>query len=130
MTLFDAYLFIDWSAANVVHPQHPTANSVWIGELINHSGFKRETYFRTRNAAIEHVLASLLNDVKASRRVLVGFDFPYGYGILFSTGSVSFELLKKAFFNQNRRHETDSACQLLANLRKDILSRSTLNDLS
>ena len=52
------------------------------------------------------------------------------YGILFSTGSVSIELLKKAFFDQNRRHETDTACQLLANLRKDILSRSTLNDLS
>lgn len=79
MTLFDTYLFIDWSAANVVHPQQPTANAVWAGELVNRSGFKCETYFRTRNAAIEHVSAVLLNHVKEGRRVLVGFDFSYAY---------------------------------------------------
>ena len=79
MTLFDTYLFIDWSAANVVHFQQPTANAVWAGELVNRSGFKCETYFRTRNAAIEHVSAVLLNHIKEGRRVLVGFDFSYAY---------------------------------------------------
>ena len=79
MPLIDAYLFIDWSAANVVHPKRPSANAVWIGELVNRSGLECETYFRSRNAAIENVSPVLMNHVKDGRRVLVGFAFPYGY---------------------------------------------------
>lgn len=79
MTLFDAYVFIDWSAVNAVQPAQPTANAVWVGERIKSSGFQGETYFRTRNAAYIHVLNALRNHAAKGYRVLVGFDFPYGY---------------------------------------------------
>ncbi len=38
-----------------------------------------EKYCRTRHEATEHVRARLRHHVTGGRRVLVGFDFPYGY---------------------------------------------------
>ena len=84
MTLFDTYIFVDWSAVNSVQPAHPIANAVWVGELDTHSKNQCETYFRTRNAAFKHVLNALLSQVKDGKRVLAGFDFPYGYPTGFS----------------------------------------------
>lgn len=79
MRLFDAYIFIDWSAGNRPGPQTPTDDAVWVGESVPELKHKRETYHRTRNSAITYVLSFLLNHAKEKRRVLVGFDFPYGY---------------------------------------------------
>jgi hypothetical protein len=79
MRLFDAYLFIDWSAKNSATPQTPTADAVWVGESAPELKHKRETYHRTRNSAMSYVLSVLLNHAREKRRVLVGFDFPYGY---------------------------------------------------
>jgi hypothetical protein len=31
MPLFDAYVFVDWSAANGARPQRPTADAIWVG---------------------------------------------------------------------------------------------------
>ncbi len=77
--LFDAYLMVDWSAANV---PATGADSVWIASaerrddaltplrLVNPS---------TRRAAVA-LLADLLSDLTARDRVsLVGFDFAFGY---------------------------------------------------
>ena len=79
MPLFDMYVFIDWSAANATLPQQPTADAVWVGELIPRLNYQRETYHRTRNDGVAHVISVLVDHVKEKRRVLVGFDFPYGY---------------------------------------------------
>lgn len=84
MPMFDAYVFVDWSAANGAQPQQPTADAVWVGELIPRLNNQREIYHRTRNGGIAHVTSVLVDHVKEKRRVLVGFDFPYGYPAGFS----------------------------------------------
>jgi hypothetical protein len=80
MSLFDAYIFVDWSAASGAQPQQPTADAVWVSEHtpgLDESS--HESYHRTRNAGVVHVTSALERHVKDGRRVLVGFDFPYGY---------------------------------------------------
>ena len=79
MPLFDAYLFVDWSAANGVLPERPRADSPWIGERLRTSSRQIETYHRTRLGAAEHLYERLRRHVRLRRRVLVGFDFALGY---------------------------------------------------
>ena len=78
-TAFDAYVFVDWSASS--RPCR-NANSIWIatGEW-DANGVLQETVENptTRQAAHELVLARLRSIANESRRVLVGFDFAYGY---------------------------------------------------
>jgi len=81
MALFDSYIFVDWSAANTAHPASPVPDSPWVGELTPAEQFNVETYHRTRQAAVIHVRNRLLYHVGLNRRVLVGFDFPYGYPV-------------------------------------------------
>ncbi|HEX5502867.1 MAG TPA: hypothetical protein VFW96_09600, partial [Thermomicrobiales bacterium] len=77
--LFDAYLFVDWSARGAPSPARPCADAIWIGELAADADAPTETYCRTRAIAAEHLLARLRAHVAAGRRVLAGFDFPFGY---------------------------------------------------
>ena len=79
MSLFDSYLFIDWSASNRRLPEAPSANAPWVGEYTTAEKFQEETYHRTRQAAFDYVLGRLLHHIEFNRRILVGFDFPYGY---------------------------------------------------
>lgn len=79
MPLFDAYIFVDWSASNSRHPRRPTADAVWTGELLRNLNSPQVTYHRTRNDGAEHVQEALLKHAQEGHRVLVGFDFPYGY---------------------------------------------------
>src|SRR5262245_31276451 len=71
MPLFDAYVAVDWSA----HKRPKTGpNSIWIcgaGEPPENPG--------TRDEATERVRALLRESVSGGQRVLVGFDFAYGY---------------------------------------------------
>ena len=79
MPLFDAYIFVDWSAVNVVQPQQETHNAVWSGESIPQINYQLEKYHPTRRQGFIHVTEFLVEQVKQKRRVLIGFDFPYGY---------------------------------------------------
>ncbi len=80
MSLFDAYVFIDWSAANRPSCRKPTENAVWVGALtLGLHEHSETTYHRTRGDAVSRVLSALMDHVEENRRVLVGFDFPYGY---------------------------------------------------
>src|SRR3990170_6421036 len=56
----------------------------WVGELISRLEYQKETYHRTRNAGVNYVTSVLVDHVKEKHRVLVGFDFPYGYPAGFS----------------------------------------------
>lgn len=78
MSLFDAYLCIDWSGRNSPSPARPSADAVWLGERTTDGG-AGETYYRTRTACIDDLRIRLLAHASAGRRVLVGFDFPFGY---------------------------------------------------
>ena len=69
--LFDAYLAVDWSASSV--PKRGK-DSIWLclkGEPPENPS--------TRHEAMQRVREQLGQLVAEGRRVLVGFDFPYGY---------------------------------------------------
>jgi hypothetical protein len=74
MPLFDAYIFIDWSARNRLGPQRPAPDNIWIGK-----NYSSEKYCRSRNECIEYVIEILKNHIREKHRVLIGYDFPYGY---------------------------------------------------
>lgn len=79
-TLFDAYVFVDWSAAS--RPK-TGKDSVWIaeGRYVSDGSLavERPTNPSTRSKAAMDVQAKLRDYVHNFKRVLVGFDFPYGY---------------------------------------------------
>ena len=78
MPLFDAYVFVDWSARNRLSPAKASSDAIWVGELTPPDGHV-ERYCRGRAEATEHVRRQLSSHVEEGRRVLVGFDFPYAY---------------------------------------------------
>ena len=79
MSAFDRYIAVDWSAAN-----RPVAdaNSIWIGEAVRaRSGVElRHSHNpRTRSAAMTLIEDLLLHAMGRGERVMVGFDFVFGY---------------------------------------------------
>ena len=77
--LFDRFIFVDWSARS-----KPKAgkDSVWIA--VGDSASQELANPRTRELAIAHVRELLLGAVRSRQRILVGFDFPYGYPVDFA----------------------------------------------
>lgn len=74
--LFDSILIVDWSAAG---SPRTGADSIWFA--LNRVG-KGETVRAnppTRAAAMAEIEALLAAELDAGRRVLAGFDFPFGY---------------------------------------------------
>ncbi len=77
MPLFDAYLMVDWSASSVPKTGRDSIWAAWgrAGELSP----PRTANLATRRRA-RHLAEALLSDaVERKLRVLVGFDFAYGY---------------------------------------------------
>lgn len=83
MALFDAYIFVDWSARNRLSPAKPRRDTIWVGECAEDQG--TETYCRGRAEATMLVRDRLMDHAGKGHRVLVGFDFPYGYPAGFAT---------------------------------------------
>jgi hypothetical protein len=79
--LFDAYLFVDWSATNR-RAAGPGPDQLWLGEL-EAGNQPTEAWFASRRDCAGHVEQRLLYHVAAEHRVLVGFDFAYGYPVGF-----------------------------------------------
>lgn len=77
MTLFDAYIFVDWSASQ--RPGSRTRNdTIWIGVGIDGDD-PYACHQRTRQECTQSLARLLARFVKERRRTLIGFDFPYGY---------------------------------------------------
>jgi hypothetical protein len=80
LLLFDSYIFVDWSARNSPSPAKLSRDSVWVGETsLQCEEVVPPTYHRTRIEGVEYVTERLHTHVAAGRRVLLGFDFSYGY---------------------------------------------------
>ena len=82
--LFHTHIVVDWSARSKPSPAKPTKDSIWwaVGpprpEAV--SSWRRRDYARTRHEALDRTSPKLIADeLDAGRRVLVGFDFPFGY---------------------------------------------------
>ena len=76
--LFDTIVIVDWSARSKPSPKKASSNAVWwaaaqAGEV------RRTEYVRTRHEAIEGVVGLIVSELDEGRRVMAGFDFPFGY---------------------------------------------------
>lgn len=78
MALFDTHIVVDWSARSTPSPARPTKDSIWLAAARDGT-VARPAYVRTRHAAISRLTGMIASELAARRRVLVGFDFPFGY---------------------------------------------------
>ncbi|MFT3912647.1 MAG: hypothetical protein QM704_00765 [Anaeromyxobacteraceae bacterium] len=76
--LFDAYVFVDWSARTGRGSARPRKDSIWIGTFRRGRPAAAQ-YCRTRAEGTAHVRTLLLEALARGERVLAGFDFPLGY---------------------------------------------------
>ncbi len=74
--LFDSYLMVDWSAA--ASPK-TGADSIWWAHLRADGSEAAQANPPTRAQAMAEIRAVLAAEADAGRRVLAGFDFPFGY---------------------------------------------------
>ncbi|KAJ02218.1 molybdopterin biosynthesis protein MoeA [Sulfitobacter mediterraneus] len=77
MTSFDTVVMVDWSAGNDRGPR-PTKDAIWIG-VQRGAAAEEPVYQRNRQEAEGWLEAFLTSERAEGRRVLVGFDFPFGY---------------------------------------------------
>ncbi len=80
--LFDTHIVVDWSALGKRSPKRPVKNAIWWAVArINTDGVEVEEpeYARTRHCALDRLTSLLADELDRGRRVLVGFDFPFGY---------------------------------------------------
>lgn len=75
MPLFDRYIAVDWSATNT--PRRGK-DSIWIGDLGPEGRVPSENP-PTRHAAMESIANRLLAARQHGERVMLGFDFVFGY---------------------------------------------------
>ncbi|APX12287.1 hypothetical protein [Tateyamaria omphalii] len=77
MTSFDTILVADWSAGKR-RPARPSKDAIWLG--IARSGVAdAPIYCRSRQEAEAQITQIIEDEVAAGRRLLLTFDFPFGY---------------------------------------------------
>ena len=77
MTQFDSFAVVDWSSGKDTGPT-PRKDAVWAATVL--AGVEHEPiYFRNRTLAVDWLSALVASERKARRRLIVGFDFPFGY---------------------------------------------------
>lgn len=90
MTSYDTVVMVDWSGGNDRGPA-PAADAIWA--CVAREGRAEEpVYLRNRQVAEAWIAEMLTAERAAGRRVLAGFDFPFGYPAGFAralTGAAS-----------------------------------------
>jgi len=82
MSGFDLVVMVDWSARSKPSPRKPTKDAIFVAVVEGAS--VDVTYCRTRAEAMV-VLTDLFDmAVTSGKRVLAGFDFPFGYPVGFA----------------------------------------------
>lgn len=77
MSRFDSFAVVDWSSGNDTGPT-PRRDAVWAAAIL--AGEPCEPlYFRNRALAFDWLLELIRAETMAGRRLLIGFDFPFGY---------------------------------------------------
>ncbi len=77
MTGFDSFAVVDWSSGNDTGPK-PRKDAIWASAVLD--GEEREpVYLRNRDSAVAWLEDLIDAEVRLGRRLLLGFDFPFGY---------------------------------------------------
>ncbi|MCV3270651.1 molybdopterin-binding protein [Roseobacter sinensis] len=79
MRPFDTFVVVDWSAKKEPSPKRPSPDAIWVGVARLGSEDVACDYHRTRHEAMQSLIALVSDERGAGRRVLLGFDFPFGY---------------------------------------------------
>jgi len=74
----DTHIVVDWSAASRPTGPTPRENAIWWA-IARDGNVESPKYVRTRHQAIQELIQIISLEVERSRRVVVGFDFPFGY---------------------------------------------------
>jgi len=77
MSKLDTVIMVDWSARSTPSPRRRTKDAIYLAEVS--PGLRCVSYCRTREAAERLLIARLDAALAEGRRVLAGFDFPFGY---------------------------------------------------
>ncbi len=75
---FDTHIVVDWSARSKASPARPSGDSIWWAAVRRGEALE-PCYARTRHEAVERLAGFIAGELGAGRRVLAGFDFPFGY---------------------------------------------------
>ncbi len=78
MSGFDSVLVVDWSAASSRAPARPSKDAIWLG-FVEAGAPQSPIYCRSRIEAEATIAAIMEAERAAGRRLLAGFDFPFGY---------------------------------------------------
>lgn len=74
---FDKVVIVDWSARSAPSPARPTKDAIFVA--VADGGRTSVTYHRTRADALACLTGLFDAALAEGRRVLAGFDFPFGY---------------------------------------------------
>ena len=80
--LFDTHIIVDWSARGKPGPVKPTKDGIWWAVACVDDAclsVRKPEYARTRDDALRRLICLIADELRKNRRVLVGFDFPFGY---------------------------------------------------
>lgn len=75
--VIDTFIMVDWSARSAPSPLKRSKDAIFIAERTGRDG--HVTYCRTRDAATAHLITRFEVALAEGRRILAGFDFPFGY---------------------------------------------------
>ena len=81
MPLFHTHIVVDWSARSKPSPAKPTKDAIWwaVARIGSDIEVGEPEYVRTRHEALDRLARLVAGELDSGRRVLVGFDFPFGY---------------------------------------------------
>lgn len=74
---FDTILIVDWSAGKRA-PKRPSKDAIWLG--ITRQGISQDPIYCRNRIDAEAAISRIMDEeMSAGRRLLAGFDFPFGY---------------------------------------------------
>ena len=77
MRRFDSICVVDWSAGNDTGPR-PRPDAIWAA-VVGNGEAEEPVYLRNRVEALDWLNALIERELQEGRRLLLGFDFPFGY---------------------------------------------------
>ncbi len=77
MSLFDSFAMVDWSGGNDTGPR-PRKDAIWAC-VVREDAVQALDYLRNRQVAEDWLRRLIETELAEGRRLLLGFDFPFGY---------------------------------------------------
>ncbi|SMX24676.1 molybdopterin-binding protein [Boseongicola aestuarii] len=105
MTVWDSFVVVDWSGGNDTGAK-PRKDAIWAGAVLG--GVEQEpVYLRNREVAYAWLCDLIRAERALGRRVMIGFDFPFGYPMGFA-GALVGRADPLALWDWFAAHLTDS----------------------